>query len=88
MLGCCGRARSGQEQDIYQDDRFGPTVKRQPPGNGSTSMLFSYSSHSSSATGSRLIARRTGSGTVPAAPAGALWGTPSPGQLWRGLIFG
>jgi len=25
-------------------------------------MLFSYSSHSSSATGSRLIARRTGSG--------------------------
>ena len=64
-LGSCGdaRARSVPAQDIHQVDRIGPTVKRQPPGIGSTSMLFSYSSHSSSATGSRLIARRTGSGT-------------------------
>jgi hypothetical protein len=56
---------------LHQDaERFGPTVNRQPPGKGNMSMLFSYSSHSSSATGSRLIARRTGSGTGAAGGGG------------------
>src|SRR3954451_21276088 len=61
-------ARCGQiwlDPTAYHGPARGPKLNKQPPGNGSISNEFSssYSSHSSSGTGSRLIARATGCGS-------------------------